>query len=196
MVVHCASAQGFIFTKLVRNSSDGLRNGMELRARNDSTVPLAITRLTLSKCINLRVSCDTTYVNMPAIMPGEERAILSYLALVSSQPIDFAYSAEWRPATECYNGVGGVGPEKVKPRPPEMRTMVVPPTGGPKGAQVGVSFFVAAGGSIDSIVFDRPMGAAFGKKFRATLMGYKFVPANDSYGCPAAAVYTITVTFH
>ena len=196
MLAHGGSAQGFTLTKLVRNSSDGLHSGVELRARNDSTVPLAVTRLTLTKCINLRVKCDTTYVNLPAIMSGEERAILTLLGLVSSQPIDFAYSVDWRPALECYNGVGGSGRDSTKPRPPESRQMILPPfDGNPHNLAVPVTFFVAAGGVVDSVSFDGVNDAKYAAELRATLMKYQFTGASDARGCPTAGVYRITLTF-
>jgi len=195
LLVHGASAQGLTFTKKPLNSTDGLHDALSLLAHNGSDVPVAITRISLTKCVNIRAKCDTVIADLPAIMPGQERTVLIVPPLVPFQPMDFSFAVDWRQASECQLASSETGPGTVKPHPPQMRTMIMPPTGGPKGAQVEVSFFVAATGSIDSIAFAGLNGANFAKKLRANLMGYKFVPGNDSRGCPAPGVTGVTLTF-
>ncbi len=195
LLAQAASAQGVTFTKKLMRASDGLHDRLTLLAHNGSDAPIAVTRISLTKCVNLRATCDTVIADLPAIMPGQDRTVLFVSPLVQFQPMDFSFTVDWRQASECLLAAAGSGPETVKPRPPETRSMIVPPVGGLKGARVEVSFYVAASGVLDSVTFTGLNSANFAKKLRANLMGYTFKPGSDSHGCPAPGVIRMTFTF-
>lgn len=97
---------------------------------------------------------------------------------------------------------GGAGPGTgggERGRPPEPRQMIFPPTEGtPKplrGKVVAIRFFVNSAGGVDRIEMepDLPSGT-FRNMFETMLRDYKFRPARDSLGIPAAGIATAQIT--
>ena len=167
-------------------------------ARNDTTAPIAITRVHVSKCVNVRLACDTVVPASQVLAPGQTWSVVRVFPTIPGKTFSFVLDVEWRTATEC-----------IEPRPPSSelhagRTsapntaqMILPPTdgipGSSRGKPVDVQFFVGANGRVDSVGVTGISDKSFLARFRGIMMRYVFDPAQDR-GCPVPGTTSIQIT--
>jgi hypothetical protein len=166
-------------------------------ARNDSTAPIAITQVRLSKCVNLQLACEPFVPEFKAIAPGQVSEVVLVNPANLGQSYSFAFDLDWRTATECIDPrPASAAAANGKTVPPQPRQMIIPNVGAPSelhGQRIDVRFFVADNGRVDSVGLVGITDKGYLAKFRQVMMNYRFSPALDR-GCPVPGVTSITVT--
>lgn len=167
----------------------GLRP-VRVLARNDTTVPVAITTLRLSKCKNFRLACEPLQLERTVLPPRGFRPILEVFPVDGGKRHSFDAEADWRVATECMgresdatSATTGVSQRKVN-----SRSMVLPPEypSSLRGVRFEVDFFLNGAGNVDSVQVDGIPDPKYLAKLRNVMAAYQFtVELLD--GCPEPA---------
>ena len=95
---------------------------------------------------------------------------------------------------------GGTGGGGARGRPPEPRTLIIPPLDNPpralRGDSVVVTFYIDAMGQVTDLVVSPPIAdRGFARKFDEAMRSYRFRPARDAEGRIVAGVLPVTITF-
>jgi hypothetical protein len=163
---------------------------MRVLARNDTTVPVAITTLRLSKCTNFRLACAPLQLERTVLPPRGFRPILEVFPVDGGKRHAFVAEADWRVATECIGRESdtaavttGVSQRKVN-----SRFMVIPPEypSTLRGVRFEVDFFLNGAGNVDSVQIDGITDPKYVAKLRNVMAAYQFT-VELSDGCPVPA---------
>ncbi|MES1259870.1 MAG: hypothetical protein ABUL71_04680 [Gemmatimonadota bacterium] len=168
------------------------RSAVVLSATNDTTMPMAITRIELSNCRNVAIRCDTVLANVTVIAPHASQRLLSVPTVSEAMPGDFEAALSWRVATEC---LGTLADSSARQLPTAISLIVPPMTGAPKVASVQVRFFVSPAGAVDSVQADALTDVKFRKSFLDVMRKYQFEPAHSKEGCAVAAEFVYMMSF-
>jgi hypothetical protein len=168
----------------------------EVMARNDSTAPIAVTAVRLSRCVNVRQACDSLPIDPVILAPGESIDVLAVQPARWGQSWRFDYALIHHPATECI-AADPVPRSGRTTSGPSARVMIVPPFPTPasiRGKQVDITFFVAASGRVDSVSVPGLPDGPYLRQLRATMSRYAFRPQLRN-GCPVPGQSSVTITF-
>lgn len=95
---------------------------------------------------------------------------------------------------------GGTGGGGRRGRPPEPRTLIIPPIDNIpralRGKSVEVTFYIDVTGKVTDISVSPPIAdRGFARKFDEAMRSYRFRPARDSEDRIVAGVFPVTLTF-
>ena len=95
---------------------------------------------------------------------------------------------------------GGTGGGGMRGRPPEPRTMIIPPLDDVprslRGDSVEVTFYIDALGQVTNLSISPPIAdRGFARKFEESMRSYRFKPARDAEGRTVAGVFPIKLSF-
>ena len=166
-------------------------------ARNDTTIPIAITVLRFSKCVNLSISCDSLVLGQTILPPRGYRSILEVLPADWTKQHAFAVVAGWRTATECL-GVDSALPldsAAVGHGSAGAIAMIIPPAypSSLRGATFSTTFFINGAGNVDSLRVNGVGDRGYLAKLQSTLMYYHFT-GRTSHGCPVPSTTQMEFT--
>jgi hypothetical protein len=156
-------------------------------AENRDSVPVAITKMRISNCVNVQIPCRDSTPDLRILAPKE----VALVAVIPSQdprrPNSYSFGLDWRVATECGKVTERVWTDKMTGAmaPPELIEIRQPP--GPYAdkwpGSFPVRFFVAADGTVDSTVLINFQNQPLRETMQEMFSQYIFRPARFR-GCP------------
>lgn len=173
----------------------GVRPGTAVKprhvfARNDTTVPIAITTLRFTKRRNLRIACEPLELTRMVLAPRGVHSVLEVLPAEAGRQHDFEVAADWRVASECIgrDAPGVADAPDDADRRVTTRAITMLPEYSPRlrGTAFAVDFFVSAAGLVDSVHINGLTDRRYAAKVREVLMRYVFTGATVR-GCPVPA---------
>jgi hypothetical protein len=163
--------------------------GNSIWVENRDSVPVVITRMRISNCVNVQTPCRDSTPAVKVIAPKEVFQVGTILPQDPRRSFSYGFGLDWRVATECKGVAPRLPADQISgavtpPQPIEV--LFLPGAYADKWSGYPVHFFVAADGTTDStMMINSPPGP-----FRDILQGifreYRFSPARF-HGCPIPA---------
>jgi len=163
------------------------RSGHSIWVENRDSVPVVITKMRLSNCVNIQTPCRDSTLNLKILAPKETFQVGVILARDTKRPFSYGFGLDWRVATECKGVTQRVSTDEMTAAmaPPELIEIRQPP--GPYAdkwpGSFPVRFFVAADGTTDSTVLINFQNHPYREIMQGIFRQYLFRPARFR-GCP------------
>lgn len=163
------------------------RSGHSIWAANRDSVPVVITKMRLSNCVNIQIPCRDSMLPVRILAPRERFQVGVILARDAKIPFSYRLGLDWRVATECKGVTQRVSTDEMTNAmaPPELIEIRQPP--GPYAdkwpGSFPVRFFVAADGTTDSTVLINFPNQFLREIMQGIFRQYLFRPARF-HGCP------------
>jgi hypothetical protein len=169
-------------------------------AENRDTVPVVITKMRISNCVNLQIPCRDSTPNVRILASKEVALVAVILPQDPKRPTSYSFGLDWRVATECKGVTRRLSTDELTGAmaPPELIEIRLPP-----GAYADkwpgsfpVRFFVAADGTTDSTVLINFQNHPYREIMQEIFSQYLFRPARLG-GCPVpSSTYVRISTEH
>ena len=166
-----------------------------IRVRNDTTVPIQVTRIHLANCLNLRIPCDSITPTPLVVAPGGSEDVISFTPAVPGRKTRFIDSIDWGGAPECLHVDSSRGAAQRHTSPTNGRLVLPPrPPHQLETTSAEVTFFIAASGAIDSLRVNGVADSSYLKTLESAMRRYAFGPARIGK-CPVPGSARIFLTF-
>lgn len=166
-------------------------------AENGDSVPVVITRMRISNCVNVQIPCRDSTLNMRILAPKEVALVAVIVPADSRKPSSYSFGLDWRVATECKDATRRVSTYEMTAAmaPPELIEMRIPPAAYTDKWPVAsrVRFFVAADGTTDSTELINFPNPAYREIVQEMFRDYRFRPARFG-GCPVPSSTWLSIT--
>ena len=166
-------------------------------AENGDSVPVVITRMRISNCVNVQIPCRDSTLNIRILAPKEVALVAVIVPADSRRPISYSFGLDWRVATECKGVTRPVSTYEMTAAmaPPELIDMRIPPGAYAEKwpGSFPVRFFVAADGTTDSTELINFPNPAYREIMQEMFREYRFRPARFG-GCPVPSSTWLSIT--